>query len=85
MLTLLGARPRDLVTIEPSDEDWYSNLLWLDARKCLLFAHAGTLFSVFVPDGPIGIRSDLRMVAEHRSALRLRQGDGVRIESAQAV
>jgi hypothetical protein len=38
------------VTIEPSDEDWYANLLWLDARKCLLLAHAGTLFSVFVAD-----------------------------------
>jgi hypothetical protein len=38
------------VRIEPSDQDWYSNLLWLDGRKCLLFAHAGTLFSVFVPD-----------------------------------
>ena len=50
MFTLLGARPRDLVTIEPSDEDWHSNLLWLDARKCLLLAHAGTLFSVFIPD-----------------------------------
>jgi hypothetical protein len=50
MLSLLGARPRDLVTIEPSDDDWYANLLWLDARKCLLLAHAGTLFSVFIPD-----------------------------------
>jgi hypothetical protein len=50
MLSLLGARPRDLVTIEPSDEDWYANLLWIDGRKCLLFAHAGSLFSVFVPD-----------------------------------
>jgi hypothetical protein len=50
MLTLLGARPRDLETIEPSDGDWYANLLWLDGRKCLLLAHAGTLFSVFVPD-----------------------------------
>ncbi len=50
MLTLLGARPRDPVTIEPSDEDWYANLLWLDGRKCLLLAHAGTLFSVFVPN-----------------------------------
>ena len=50
MLTLLRAHPRDLVTIEPSDEDWYANLLWLDSRKCLLIAHAGTLFSVFVPD-----------------------------------
>jgi hypothetical protein len=50
MLTLLGARPRDLVTIEPGDEDWYANLLWLDGRKCLLLAHAGSLFSVLVPD-----------------------------------
>ena len=51
MLALVGARPRrDLVTIEPSDEDWYANLLWLDGRKCLLLAHAGTLFSVFAPD-----------------------------------
>ena len=50
MLSLLGARPRDLVTLEPSDHDWYANLLWLDGRKCLLLAHAGTLFSVFVAD-----------------------------------
>jgi hypothetical protein len=50
MLTLLGARTRDLVTIEPRNQDWYANLLWLDGRKCLLVAHAGTLFSVFVPD-----------------------------------
>ncbi len=50
MLTLLGARPPDLVTIEPNDQDWYADLLWLDGRKCLLLAHAGTLFSVFVPN-----------------------------------
>ena len=50
ILTLLGARPRDLVTIEPGDQDWYANLLWLDGRKCLLLAHAGTLFAIFVPD-----------------------------------
>ena len=50
MLGLLGARPRNLVTIGPSNEHWYANLLWLDARKCLLIAHAGTLFSAFVPD-----------------------------------
>jgi hypothetical protein len=49
-LKLLGARPRDLVTVEHTDDDWYANLLWLDGRKCLLLAHAGTLFSVFVPD-----------------------------------
>lgn len=26
------------------------NLLWLDRRKCILLAHADTLFPVFVPD-----------------------------------
>jgi hypothetical protein len=50
VLNLLGSRPGDLVTAEPTDDDWYANLLWLDRRKCLLFVHAGTLFSVFVPD-----------------------------------
>ncbi len=34
----------------PSDEDWYVNLIWVEGRKCLLFTHARTLFSVFVPD-----------------------------------
>ena len=49
-LKLLGARPTDLVTLEHTDQDWDANLLWLDGRKCLLLAHAGTLFSAFVPD-----------------------------------
>ncbi len=35
---------------EPSDNDWYLNLLWFDRRKCLLLAHVGTLFPVFVAD-----------------------------------
>jgi hypothetical protein len=34
----------------PSDDDWYANLIWLERRKCLLLTHAGTLFSVFLPD-----------------------------------
>ena len=50
MLALLGARRRDLVPSQPGDQDWYANLLWFDGRKCLLLAHSGTLFSVFVPD-----------------------------------
>lgn len=50
LLNLLGARERDLAALEPSDADWYANLLWLDRRKALLLAHAGTLFSVFVTD-----------------------------------
>ena len=50
LLHLLDARHRDLVTAEHTDHDWYANLLWLDGRKCLLLAHAGALYSVFVPD-----------------------------------
>ena len=50
MLNLIGARPRDLVNADHTDSDWYANLLWLEGRKCLLLAHAGTLFSVFAPD-----------------------------------
>ena len=38
------------MTLESSDHDWYANMLWLDGRKCLLLAHAGTPFSVFVAD-----------------------------------
>ena len=47
---LLGLRPPSLAEIEPEDDDWYLNLLWFDRRKCLLLTHAGTTFSVFVPD-----------------------------------
>src|SRR5216684_1193940 len=43
MLSLLGTRPRDLEDIEPSDQDWYANLLWLEERKCLILAHAESL------------------------------------------
>jgi len=32
------------------ERDWYANLLVIERRKCLLVTHAGTLFSVFVPD-----------------------------------
>jgi len=49
LLDLLDVPARALAAAEPGDDDWYANLLWLDRRKCLLLAHAGTLFSVFVP------------------------------------
>jgi hypothetical protein len=50
ILKLLGVRPSSLVAVEPDDDDWYVNLLWFERRKCLLLLHAGTTFSVFVPD-----------------------------------
>ncbi|HEX9377149.1 MAG TPA: hypothetical protein VGB19_13030 [Actinomycetota bacterium] len=43
-------KPVSLVEIPPSEADWYLNLLWVERRKCLLLAHAGTLFSAFIPD-----------------------------------
>jgi hypothetical protein len=49
MLALLG-RSVSVVELPPGEDDWYANLLWLERRKCLLLTHAGTLFSVFVPD-----------------------------------
>lgn len=49
-LKLLGAKQSSLAQIEPGDDDWYVNLLWFERRKCLLLTHAGTVFSVFVPD-----------------------------------
>lgn len=38
-----------MAAAEHTENDWYANLLWLERQKCLLLAHAGTLFSVFVP------------------------------------
>jgi hypothetical protein len=49
MLALLG-RSVAVVELPPGEDDWYANLLWLERRKCLLLTHAGTLFSVFLPD-----------------------------------
>ena len=49
-LELLGNSAVARVDPPASDDDWYLNLLWLERRKCLLFTHAGTLFSAFVGD-----------------------------------
>ena len=50
LLDLLRADESTLADADPSDEDWYANLLWIDRRKCLLLTHAGTLFPVFIAD-----------------------------------
>jgi len=59
VLDLLDDSPLGLPESEPSEDEWYANLLWVDRQKCLLFTHAGTLFSVFAA----GVRkADLRPV-----------------------
>jgi hypothetical protein len=42
--------PAQFDGVRAAATDWYANLLWIERRKCLLVTHAGTLFSVFVPD-----------------------------------
>ncbi|WP_019876704.1 plasmid pRiA4b ORF-3 family protein [Sporichthya polymorpha] len=50
LLKAIGVRPADLPELPPSPQDWYLNLVWIDGRKCLVAMHAGTLFSLFLPD-----------------------------------
>lgn len=49
---LLGTKASKLA--EPSEpaetSDWYANLLWIERKKCILFAHAETLFCFLVTD-----------------------------------
>ncbi|HKA49617.1 MAG TPA: hypothetical protein VKK19_08515 [Candidatus Dormibacteraeota bacterium] len=64
LLGLLAGSPMTS-NMEPADDDWYADLLWLAGRKCLLMTHAVTLFSVFEPEiskasvnpiGPLAVR-----------------------------
>jgi len=48
VLTLL--RVSEPAIGEACEQDWYANLIWIERRKCLLVTHAGTLFSVFMPN-----------------------------------
>ncbi|MEO6880225.1 MAG: hypothetical protein ABI181_04635 [Mycobacteriaceae bacterium] len=48
VLALLDLRP--VADVEPGDDDFYANLLWIERRKCLILTHAATMFPVFVPD-----------------------------------
>lgn len=50
LITLLRVPRGSLVEQPGSSADWYANLIWVGGRKCLLVMHAGTLFSVFIPD-----------------------------------
>ncbi|MGQ0844895.1 MAG: plasmid pRiA4b ORF-3 family protein [Sporichthyaceae bacterium] len=50
LLKVLKPPKNSLVETPPSPEDWYANVLYVQGRKCLLATHAGTLFSIFLPD-----------------------------------
>ena len=46
---LLAEIPDRLMDPSASGESWHANLLRFDRRKCALFTHDATLYSVFVP------------------------------------
>jgi Domain of unknown function (DUF6933) len=65
LLAVLGAGRVAEPGPAPDAEDWYANLLWFDRRKCLLLAHAATLFPVFEADvRAVDLRATHRLVAE---------------------
>lgn len=47
-LEIPKAQIKDYSDPTRSLQEWYANLFYLDRRKCLLFTHAGTLFSFVV-------------------------------------
>ena len=46
---LLAEIPDRLIAPSVPGESWHANLLRIDRRKCVLFTHDATLYSVFVP------------------------------------
>ena len=46
---LLAEIPDRLIDSSASGINWHANLLRFDRRKCVLFTHDATLYSVFVP------------------------------------
>lgn len=47
---LLAEIPNNLIDLAASGDGWHANLLRIERRKCVLFTHDATLYSVFVPD-----------------------------------
>lgn len=46
---LLAELPVALIEHDAIGDSWHANLLRIDRRKCVLFTHDATLYSVFVP------------------------------------
>lgn len=46
---LLAEIPDRFIEPSASGASWHANLLWFNRRKCVLFTHEESLYSVFVP------------------------------------
>ena len=49
LLKELKARPTDETDYSDPLGSWHANLLWIDHKKCVLFANDATLYSFLVP------------------------------------
>jgi hypothetical protein len=75
LLNLLGGQSVALIDTPPTGDDWYANLLWVDRRKCLVVAHAGTLFALFVADIRVNdLRPFERLIVELLTGALLEEG-----------
>jgi len=54
MLDVIGGKP-ELLDAEPSDDDWYANVVYIDGKKCVLLVHDGTLFSSLTLNVGVGL------------------------------
>jgi hypothetical protein len=52
LLRLLRLQPA--ASVPPGADDWYANIVWASGRKCLLVAHAQTMFCAFAADVHVG-------------------------------
>ena len=49
LLAELNVKPEDIEEQSQGISNWHANLISVDRRKCILFTHDITLFSIFLP------------------------------------
>jgi hypothetical protein len=66
----MGGRGGTLVDAPPGIDDWYANVFVVERRKCLLLAHADTLFSVLDTNVRVPQFDDLGSTLQRSSSTR---------------
>ena len=62
MIDIIGSKAT-LDDVEPSDEDWYAHVAYIDGKKCILLTHVRTLFSVMRLNVGVGILRPIQTYA----------------------
>jgi hypothetical protein len=74
MLDVIGGKP-EIVDIEPTVDDWYANVVYIDGRKCVLLVHDGTLFSSLMLNVGVGLLRPIRGYV-YSQIVRALEGEG---------